>query len=90
MRKVEIKQVLDELRDGKRYWKPEDGLDNLFKMTEPMDGCGLPSFPKGKMVPKESIVEFLHWQCVCLNGTIDFEALQECVEILMVQKIVMV
>ena len=90
MRKDEIKQIVDELRQRKSYWNPENGVDSLFKMLEPLDGVGLPDFPKGKMIPKEVIVQFLRYQCLMMNGSIDYEELEKCIEIFRLKRIIMI
>ena len=45
-----------------------------------LDGCGLPGF-KPVTVTIDVAAKFIAWQCVCFNGSIDSDALNECREI---------
>lgn len=81
MTKKEIQTVVNELREGISY--PEVDIS-------PLSGCGLPDFPKGKMIRKESIVMHLRWQCLFLNGNIDEEELCNELQLLKENKVIMV
>lgn len=81
MTKNEIKEVVDDLRNGKTY----PGVD-----TSPIFGIGLSDFPKGKFIRKEVISNYLNWQCMMLNGNIDEAELDECLFCLKDKKVVMV
>jgi len=45
-----------------------------------LDGCGLPGF-KPVTITIEAAARFIAWQCLCLNGQFDQEALNEVREI---------
>jgi hypothetical protein len=45
-----------------------------------LDGCALPHF-KPATVTLEAAAKFIRWQCLCLNGQMDGEALNEIREI---------
>jgi hypothetical protein len=45
-----------------------------------LDGCGLPDF-KPVTVSIDAAARFIAWQCLCLNGQFDQEALNEMREI---------
>ena len=81
MTKVEIKEVVNDLRNGKTY----PGVD-----TSPLFGLALSDFPKGKYVRKEVISNLLNWQCQLLNGEIDENELDECITWLREKRVVMV
>jgi len=81
MTKKEIVTVVNELREGTSY--PEVDIS-------PLSGCGLPNFPKNKMIRKEAIVMHLRWQCLFLNGNIDEEELCNDLQLLKENKVIMV
>ena len=81
MTKQDIKTVVDEYRDNKYY-------PNVS--TEPLVGCALPDFPKGKYVRKEAIVNLLRWQCKYLNGETDEEELTNVISILKIKRVHMI
>lgn len=81
MNKADLKIVVDEFREGKSY----PGTEIL-----PLEGCGLPDFPIGKIIRKEVIVMHLRWQALYLNGNIDEEELSSCLDILKTKKVIMV
>ena len=81
MTKKEIQLVVDELRSGESY--PDVSIS-------PLTGCGLPDFPKKRHVRKEVIVQHLRWQCLYLNGGIDEEELDNCIQILKDKKVIMI
>ena len=81
MTKNEIKEVVDDLRNGKTY----PGVD-----TSPLCGIALSDFPKGKIVRKEVISNMLSWQCQLLNGEIDENELVDCIGWLKEKRVVMV
>jgi hypothetical protein len=81
MNKSEIKIVVEELRQGTSY--PDVDIS-------PLTGCGLSDFPLMKMIRKEVIVMHLRWQCLFLNGNIDEEELDNCLQIFKHKKIIMV
>lgn len=41
-----------------------------------LDGCGLPGF-QPVTVTLKAAARFIRWQCICLNGQVDSEALNE-------------
>ena len=71
MNKREIKLVVDEVRMGKMYEKVS--IDSL-------DGCAY--FQEKKKIRKEVIVQFLRWQALNLDGSINDEMLTEAVDCL--------
>ena len=81
MTKKEIVTVVNELREETYY--PDIDIS-------PLSGCGLPDFPKGKMIRKEAIVMHLRWQCLFLNGNIDEEELCNELQLLKDNKVIMV
>jgi len=81
MTKADVKEVVDDLRNGKTY----PGVD-----TTPLLGLALDDFPKGKFVRKEVISNMLNWQCQLLNGEIDEQELDDCLTWLKQKKVVMV
>ncbi len=81
MTKAEIKEVVDDLRNGKTY----SGVD-----TSPLLGLALGDFPKGKFVRKEVISNLLNWQCQLLNGEIDENELDDTLRWLKEKRVVMV
>lgn len=81
MTKQDLKILVDELRNDVSY--PD--VD-----TSPLFGCGLPEFPKRKIVRKEALLMHLRWQCIFLNGNIDEEELCYNLEIFKDKKIIMV
>jgi hypothetical protein len=81
MTKADIKEVVDDLRNGKTY----SGVD-----TSPLFGLALDDFPKGKYVRKEVISNLLNWQCMLLNGEIDEEELDNTLTWLKEKRVVMI
>lgn len=71
MTKQEIKAVMDDLRQGRRYCSPE----KIFDFLEPM--VGIAFAPEPKFVPHEVVVEFARYQALQLNGEFDTDALSE-------------
>ena len=80
MTKTELITVVNDLRDGKTF--PD--VD-----TSPLYGLGLDDFPKRRTVRREVISNFLNWQCMFLDGTIDEEELDNCM-FLLKKKVVMI
>ena len=84
MTKKEISTVVRELQENRYYDSyPSGGGDFLF-------GVGLSDFPLRKMVPKEAIVNFLSYQCRQLNGKVDTDELENCINYLTEKKVIMV
>ena len=81
MTKAEIREVVDDLRNGKTY--PD--VD-----TSPLYGLALEDFPKGKYVRKEVISNMLNWQCMLLNGEIDEDELDNCLRWWKEKRVVMI
>jgi hypothetical protein len=81
MLKIEMKIVVDELRNHKYY----ENIDIV-----PLFGIGLSDFPKGKYVTKEAIVNFLGQQCRYFNGGIDENELTNCLFLLKEKRVIMV
>jgi len=81
MTKKDFQIVVNELRNDVSY--PD--VD-----TTPLHGCGLNDYPKRKVICKEVIVQFLRWQCLMMNGNIDEQELNYCLEIFRDKKIVMI
>lgn len=81
MTKPEIKKVVTDLRNGVTY-------DNIS--TEPLFGIGLSDFPKRKYVRKEVITNFLNYQCMNIDGSIDEPELENCLFYLKDKKVVMI
>jgi hypothetical protein len=81
MTKKEIITIVNELREGTYY--PDVDIS-------PLSGCGLPDFPKNKMIRKEAIVMHLRWQCLYLNGNIDETELSYNLQIFKDKRIIMV
>lgn len=71
MNKKEIKLVVDELRAGRRYERVS---------LESLDGCAY--FQGKRRIRKEVIVQFLRWQTLNLDGSINDEMLGEAVDCL--------
>lgn len=81
MTKQDLKILVDELRNDVSY--PD--VD-----TSPLFGCGLPEFPKRKIIRKEALLMHLRWQCLFLNGNIDEEELCTNLQIFKDKRIIMV
>ena len=84
MTKQELQTVVRELKSGVQY----DGVN-----IEPLHGLGcsdfLGDFTGKKVVSKEVIVQFLRYQCCCLNGLFDEVELSNDLELLK-RKVMMV
>ena len=81
MNTVELKLVVDEMREGKHY----PNID-----ASPLDGIGLPYFDLNKQVSKEVIVNFLREHCFRSVGIVDDEELVSCLYLLKKKKVIMV
>jgi len=81
MTKSEIKSVVNGLRNNVHY----EGVS-----TEPLYGLGLDDFPNSKYVRREVIANFLNWQCMFLDGTIDESELSDCIYLLKKKRVVLV
>jgi hypothetical protein len=83
MTKADIKEIMKDFRAPKKSRLTQVDIT-------PLEGLALSSFPKGKFVRKEVIVEFLRYQCTQLNGEVDDKELNDCFFLLTNKKVNMI
>lgn len=79
MTKAELSSVVSELKSGSSY--PEISMRPLYNLSSP-------SY-KRHYVFRGAIVQYLRWQCLRLDGTVDYDELDSCLALLH-DKVVMI
>lgn len=81
MTKGEMKEIADEVREGKTY--PEADVSPLF-------GLALPSFEEGKPVSKKSAVNHVMWQAQNMDGSIDEDEMMHNLNLMKEKKVTII
>lgn len=87
MTKGDAERLMDDLRNGVKFG---ESLNEINDLCEPLEGLGTSDFEAGKIVSYESVLTFLRWQCVQMNGRLDQDELSTCLGLLKRKRVVIV
>lgn len=85
MTKRELKELI-KLVEAK---EPQENVGCTVD-GNPLNGIALSDFPVKKAVPKKAIVQYLRWQTLFLDGSIDYSELDTCIYLLKKKQVIMI